>query len=96
MSKVIFKYELYVGETNLSLPNGAKVLKAGYNPGSNRPVIWVLQDEIFNNDTSESRTFTFFGTGHSIHEGDKKLVYIDTVQISIGVNLVWHIFEIKE
>lgn len=86
MKKRIFKYELSVDGTNISMPVGAEILTV---QSQNRTLcLWALVDP---EAAKEIRYFEVFGTGHPIgYDAGVSREYIATVQDG---GFVWHVFE---
>ena len=84
--KIIRKFTLSVGRTEIGLPKGSDVLSVQYQ--YEKITLWVLVPD----DTlMEDRTFLVVGTGHTIHI-EVSLLFIDTIQSNDG-HFVLHIFE---
>ena len=82
--KTIHKYQVdnIVGQTYISMPRGAEIVKFGHQ--NDRFCVWAIVDP---DAEHESRAFEVVGTGYEI---DPKLHYIDTVFVGV---FVWHLFE---
>ena len=85
--KIVFKYELSGGVTELVLPAYARILSVQFQHG--RIQLWALVNH--GETGTERRRFLVAGTGHPIEEPDP--VHISTIQTS-DENHVWHVFEI--
>ena len=79
----IWKYELCLGSTELSVPFDAKFLHAGVQ-GDNL-FIWMLVDPSVE---TVKRLFTVYGTGDEVYSDETS--YLATVQMG---PFVWHVFE---
>lgn len=85
--KVIHKYELKIGITEVEIPISNRILSIQIQ--DNKVCMWILLDD--SNNTKVKRKFVAIGTGHSINE-ENKLVYLDTIQLNKGT-YIFHIFE---
>ena len=83
----VFKYEVGLYTTVVSLPVGAKVLHFDFQ--HDKPHIWVLVDP---DALTELREFLFTGTGHEINLPMSQLRFIGTTLRNEP--FVWHLFEI--
>lgn len=89
MKKVVYKYELGLGKTELKIPAGGIIIDLAIQ--NNVPYIWVL----CNPDAEpETRRFESFGTGHAIENADNKF-HIGSVHFQTISPLVFHFFEIR-
>lgn len=85
--KSVWKYELQLGCTTLDMPAGAVILTAGAQ--GNTLSAWVEVDP--DQEETESRTISVFGTGQKIaEEPGEKLRYVATALVG---NYVWHVYE---
>jgi len=85
--KTIFKYQLVVEDSQtIKIPKGGDILSLQVQHGI--PCLWILVDT--EQKEKESRVFEMYGTGHIIHDYNKK--YIGTFIIRKGL-LVFHVFE---
>ena len=87
MSRVVWKYELKMGETKLVLPRQSKVIATGAQGG--KICIWVEQSP---KDGVEGLEHIFFvvGTGHQLPTGFTYMFHVGTV---FAPPFVWHIYE---
>lgn len=85
MKKVIYKYQVEVGDQVVYMPNDAEILCAQMQ--HNDICLWALVEP---KSPEECRQIKVIGTGHPIVE--EKLIYISTVQMH-GGTLIWHVFE---
>jgi hypothetical protein len=86
MSRTIWKYgPLSGGYTELTLPEGAKVLSAQVQGGEIN--LWA---EVDSSMPSRKRFFYVYGTGHELP--DNPGTFIGTVQLHGGA-LVFHVYE---
>lgn len=79
--KTVYKYKIGNGE--LQLPSGAKVLTAAIQNGD--LCIWAEVDDVA---IPEHRTFYIYGTGHIVPEN---VCYVATV---FDGPFVWHVYEV--
>jgi hypothetical protein len=86
--KVIWKYPLSPGRTQLEMPSGAQVLCVQLQGRS--PVMWALVDDAIE---KEKRDFAVYGTGWDLPDKTEDLNYYGTFQVD---GLVFHVFEIEE
>lgn len=85
--KIVFKYELSHGVTELVLPAYARILSAQIQRGKIQ--LWALA--LDGQTCNDRRRFIVVGTGQPIEEPD--IVHISTIQTE-DQNFVWHVFEI--
>lgn len=85
MIKYIYKYILNPGDSEISLPIGARILST--NVQNDKICIWALIDPVA--DICR-RKFTILGTGHTTIDVET-LTFIGTVLMS-GGQLVFHIW----
>lgn len=90
----IWKYKLPVlafGEIEIEMPEGAEMLQTvGVQNGV--PCIWALVDP---ENKKEKRTIFIAGTGE--HEVGTNTRYLGTYHVQEpGLNLVYHVFEVKK
>lgn len=85
--QVVWKWELPIGESSLSLPPAARVIHVGCQ-GDNRVCVWTLQPTI--NLEVQLRRFTVIGTGQTFNLPG--WMHIGTAMTTQGV-FVWHVFE---
>ena len=87
----IWKYTL--GNTgvvqNLSMPEGAKILRAQMQHDA--ICIWALVNE---DAPHETRGFVIYGTGHTMR-AEVTHKFIDTIQMLNG-SLIFHVFELQQ
>ncbi len=86
MEKTIWKYELPMVDTTISMPIGAEILAVQLQ--KKIVCMWALIDP---GSERENRNFRIVGTGSKKKIELKKENYLGTVQQEI---FVWHIFEI--
>jgi hypothetical protein len=86
MIKSIWKYELEIGITKISMPEDAEILTAQMQLGEQ--CIWVLAEP---HKPTITRTFRIIATGQPI-DAEEKLNYIGTFQHENG-KIVLHLFE---
>jgi len=92
MKKEIWKFDVELGNFELTMPRGAEIL--AFQTQRDIPRIWVLLDwDYAGNNATETRKFTIQGTGMKFDFEKGK--YIGTIQRQ-GGNFVWHLFEILE
>lgn len=87
MNKVIWKYEIGDGVTELNMPATAQVLtfRAQYD----KMYIWALVDR---EEKEKTRSFAVYETGEELMDDTKfQSVYIGTIMRGV---FVWHCFEI--
>ena len=88
MGKIIYKYNITIGEQVICLPKEYKILKAGQD-GKGSLVIWALVDE--ESREQENVTVVVLGTGWSIPtKVIEEFDFIDTIIEKCG--LTWHVF----
>lgn len=89
--RTIWKYELdVVGELNIEMPVGAKVLCVQTQGGF--PCLWA---EVDDHMKKINRTFRVIGTGHDMEpvgDGLNGWKYVGTFQMH-GGNLVFHVYD---
>lgn len=85
MSK-IYKYQLEIGTTVVSMPEDARVITAQVQRGN--LCMWVVVDP---NAEVIDRHFAVVGTGHHVPDSAK---YIATFQLDNG-GFVGHVFEVQ-
>ncbi len=82
----VHKYPIPLGRSSVSMPRGARILTAQYQPQSG-PCIWA---EVDPTQPREMREIVVYGTGHALADGRR--AYIATFQMH-GGDLVWHVFD---
>lgn len=90
----VWKYQLNLGVTELSLPKGAEVIKFDFQGGT--PTLWAVVNTGTDADT-DVRRFCVYGTGHQMQQGDIERTYVGTgyvLESPMG-QLVFHCFEEK-
>jgi len=88
MHKIIFKYHINHGQTEINLPIGSEILC--FREQAGHPRIWVLQEIALT--TYENRLFHLLATGETIFT-KKKMFYIGTVVLY--TDEIYHLFELK-
>ena len=88
MSKVIWKFPLYLGDNAIGVPDvDARILSLQMQ--GDTPTLWILLDP--SAKTPITRYFKFYGTGHTTQ--DPIGAYIGTVQLE-GGRYIFHLFEV--
>ena len=88
MKKIIYKYNIIIGEQVICLPKGYKILKVGQDY-KEKLAIWALVDE--ESKEQEKVTVVVLGTGWSIPtKVIEEFDFIDTIIEKCG--LTWHVF----
>jgi hypothetical protein len=84
----IWKWPLYPGRTELSMPIDAQLLTVQMQ--GDTPCLWALVDDHL---PKVSRAFEIYGTGQRVPENHGQ--YVATFQMNDGA-LVFHVFETKQ
>ena len=88
MGKIIYKYNITIGEQVICLPKGYKILKVGQDY-KEKLAIWALVDE--ESKEQEKVTVVALGTGwHIPAKVIEEFDFIDTIIEKCG--LTWHVF----
>ncbi len=88
MDKVIYKYELQIGDNAILMPVDAEILSV--QTQFNKPMIWALVDP---KAEKEERCFEIFGTGHPVYyDMGVERKFLSTIQFHDG-DYVFHVFE---
>lgn len=88
MKKVIWKYQLNIGETALSIPKNGAIIYL--NNQNEIPCLWILVDP---EEELVTRTFKIVATGEDIDYNNTDFpFYLGSFQI-VSVNFVGHVFE---
>ena len=88
MKKIIYKYNITIGEQVICLPKGYKILKVGQD-GKENLTMWALVDE--ESKEQEKVTVVVLGTGWSVPtKVAEEFDFIDSIIEKCG--LVWHVF----
>jgi hypothetical protein len=84
----IYKYTLFLTDSQeIRLPKGAQILCV--QAQAEVPCLWALVDP---RESVERRIILMIGTGASIEEPERPLIYLDTFQLRAG-ELIFHVFE---
>lgn len=89
MSKVVYKFELRMGDTNLELPEGYEVVSAVMQ--NNRPVVYCLVDK--EATVKDIAIFEVVMTGQELVNAGRH-EFIDTIY-NDDKSFVLHVFERK-
>ena len=86
MNDFIFKHQLKQSDEPQEIPAVGQVLRIGFQPGSNDPVLWATH-----NEESPSLEVCIRGTGMEV-PNPEEWEHIGTAQESERY-LVWHVFK---
>jgi hypothetical protein len=90
--KVVYKYPLNVGVTEINVDDAAKVLSAQIQ-GENGLRVWI---EVTTNGTATHKlTFDAVGTGQPFEGSDHEWNYLSTFQMFDG-SFVFHVYYKRE
>jgi hypothetical protein len=94
MAKRVLKYLLKLDEdTEIDLPDDARVVHVGVQGENVGPSLWILQSDKVRDPEADTRRrvrrYRFYGTGQDA-EG---LAYVGTCFYRAG-QFVWHVFEV--
>lgn len=88
---VVYKYELGLGRSSVTMPKGARVLHIAEQHGSVQ--MWACVDP---DAAPEIREFLLVGTGHEFddppHSDDTRWEHVGTFIVE-GGSFVFHVFE---
>lgn len=87
--KVIYKYEVGFGSSEIEMPKGADILHAEIVERS--VFVWALVNP---KHKMKKRSFNVFATGQELADYDKK--HYHYIRTMISNAYVWHLYEVLE